>query len=42
MPKDGNDDLKRLLETRGENDQLTMKMAHDALNEFRSQVRGGR
>ena len=42
LPKDGADDLKKLLETRGDSDSLTMKMAHDALNEFRQQVRGGR
>lgn len=43
MPAEGSDgaaDLKKLLETRGNSDSLTMKMAHDALNEFRSQVRG--
>ena len=34
------DNLKKLLETRGESDSLTMKMAHDALNDFRGQVKG--
>lgn len=37
-PKEGADadNLKKLLETRGESESLTMKMAHDALNDFRN------
>lgn len=41
MPAEGTSgaaDLKKLLETRGDSDSLTMKMAHDALAEFRGQV----
>lgn len=41
-PKEGSpeaNNLKKLLDTRGENDQLTMSMAHDALNDFRNQVK---
>jgi hypothetical protein len=36
--EDKDSDIKRLIETRGNSDVLTNKMAHDALNDFRQQV----
>ena len=35
MPQEGGEDLKRLVETKGENDRLVDKMAFDALKEIR-------
>lgn len=39
MPSDGDADLKKLIESKGENNSLLDKMAHDALNEVRGQPR---
>jgi hypothetical protein len=39
LPKDGDDDLKKLVESKGENAQLLDKMAYDALAEVRGQTR---
>lgn len=39
MPKDQDDDLKRLVETKGESEPLLHKMAIDALTEVRGQSR---
>jgi CubicO group peptidase (beta-lactamase class C family) len=35
MPQEGGEDLKRLVETKGENDRLVDKMAFEALKEIR-------
>jgi|SRR5215469_1833040 len=37
-PEDKDSDIKRLIETRGNSDVVTDKMARDALNDFRQQV----
>jgi len=39
MPKDDNDDLKKLIESRGESNQLIDKIAGDALRDVRGQSR---
>lgn len=39
MPKEGDDDLKKLVETKGEHDGLLQKMAMDALAEVRGTSR---
>ena len=39
MPAEGDDDLKKLVETKGQNEGLTQKMAIDALNEVRGTSR---
>lgn len=40
MPAEGNDDLKQLLSTKGENDRIVDKMAFEALNQVRGQRAG--
>ncbi len=39
MPADGDADLKKLVETKGESEQLIQKMAIDALNDVRGASR---
>lgn len=39
MPTDGDADLKKLVESKGENEQLLRKMAHEAISEVRGSPR---
>lgn len=39
QPTEGQDDLKKLIESRGENEQLLSKMTADAINEVRGSAR---